>query len=430
MRVEKQAEALAGRWTEAELDSRAACSSEAIAAMHLNRRRALQSAGSLLGGLGLACVTDPRLRAAQRAGATGADPALADAVSLADLEALAHQRMAPMAWEYVSGGAADELTLRWNREAYERLRLDARVLRDVSHVDTRIELLGRQLAHPILLAPSALHRLAHPEGELATVRGANAAQALMTLSTMSSETLEDVAKASAGPLWFQLYVQKDKGYTAELVQRAEAAGYEALVVTVDTPVDGARNRQQRAKFHLPPGVEMANLRGLKSASGQKLDTEHGVFANILPPLLTWKEIEWLQSLTRLPVLLKGILHPDDARLAAKQGVAGILVSNHGGRNLDTVPATIDALPRVVDAVGSELTVLVDGGVRRGTDVLKALALGARAVLVGRPVFHGLSAGGAEGVTQMLSILRHELEMALALSGRARIADVDRTLLFG
>jgi 4-hydroxymandelate oxidase len=238
-----------------------------------------------------------------------------------------------------------------------------------------------------------------------------------------------VARASAGPLWFQLYVQKDPGYTAELVKRAEAAGYKALVVTVDTPVDGPRNRQERAGFHLPPGVELANLRGMTTADGKKPGNEKGVFTAILPPRLTWKEIEWLQSLTRLPVLLKGVMHPDDARQAAKQGVAGILVSNHGGRNLDTAPATIDALPRVADAVGSELAVLVDGGVRRGTDVLKALALGARAVLLGRPVFHGLAAGGAEGVQRMLAILRHELELAMALTGRARIADVDRSVLF-
>jgi 4-hydroxymandelate oxidase len=362
-------------------------------------------------------------------GAASADDAFADVVSLSDLEAIAHRRMQPMAWEYVEGAAADELSLRWNREAYDHLRLNPRVLRDVGTVDTRVSVLGLELAHPILLAPTALHKLAHPEGELATARGAEAGEALMTLSTLASTTLEDVARATRGPLWFQLYVQKDKGYTAELVQRAEAAGYRALVITVDTPVDGARYRQQRAKFHLPEGVEMANLAGLATASGKKLDTEHGAFTNILPQRLTWKDVEWLQSLTKLPVLAKGVLNADDAVLAKKQGLAGVLVSNHGARNLDTVPASIDALPRITDAVGSDMTVLVDGGVRRGTDVLKALALGARAVLVGRPIFHGLSAAGAEGVTRMLAILRREFEMALALTGRARVAELDRSVLW-
>jgi 4-hydroxymandelate oxidase len=289
--------------------------------------------------------------------------------------------------------------------------------------------LGLELPYPILLAPTALHKLAHPEGELATVRGAGTAQAVMALSTLSSVTLEEVAAAASGPLWFQLYVQKDKGYTAELVKRAEAAGYRALVVTVDTPVDGARNRQQRAKFHLPEGVEMANLRGLATASGRKLDTENAMFRNILPQRLTWKDIEWLQSLTKLPVLIKGVLNADDAELAVKQGLAGLLVSNHGARNLDTVPATIDALPRIAERVGGALPLLVDGGVRRGTDVLKALALGAKAVLVGRPIFHGLSAAGADGVQRMLAILRSELEMAMALTGRAKIAELDRSVLW-
>ncbi|HEX6885263.1 MAG TPA: alpha-hydroxy acid oxidase [Planctomycetota bacterium] len=394
--------------------------------MPADRRRLLLALGSLSGGAllprGLASCAAPG-----RDGA-GPDPAFDEVISLTDLEAIARRRMSHMAWEFVEGGAADGISLRWNREAYDRLRLDPRMLRDVGTIDTRVELLGLELAHPILLAPTALHRLAHPEGELATVRGAGASEALMTLSTMASTTLEEVAAAASGPLWFQLYVQRDRGYTAELVQRAEAAGYRALVITVDTPTDGPRYRQQRVGFHLPHGVEMANLRGL-ATGGKKLDTEHGTFQNILPQQLTWQVIEWLQSLTRLPVLLKGILHPDDARLARAQGVAGVIVSNHGARNLDTAPATIDALPRIADAVGDELVLLVDGGVRRGTDVLKALALGARAVLVGRPIFHGLASAGAEGVARMLAILRAELGMAMALCGRARAAELDRSVLW-
>jgi len=392
------------------------------------RRELLFSAGALAGGT-LLSRRAPALGFRKQQGVQPPDPAFVDAVSISDLEAIAQRRMEHMAWEYVSGGAADEITLRWNREAYDKIRLNPHVLRDVGTVDTKVKILGLELSFPVLLAPAALHKLAHPEGELATVRGAGAAQAAMALSTMSSVTLEEVAQSASGPLWFQLYVQKDKGYTAELVKRAEAAGYKALVITVDTPVDGARNRQQRAKFHLPPGVELANLRGMKTEGGQKLDTEHSVFQNILPQRLTWKDIEWLQSLTKLPVLLKGVLNADDAVLAHKQGAAGILVSNHGARNLDTVPATIDALPRITDKVGGELVVLVDGGVRRGTDVLKALALGANAVLVGRPIFYGLSAAGAAGVQQMLDILRHEFEMAMALTGRSSIAEIDRSVLW-
>jgi 4-hydroxymandelate oxidase len=396
--------------------------------MHPDRRRLLVTAGALTGGALLprglvACAAFlPRERA-------HGELAFADVISLSDLEAIARGRMEHMAWEYVEGAAADEISLRWNREAYDRIRLDPRVLRDVGTVDTRVNVLGLELPHPILLAPTALHKLAHPEGELATVRGAGAGGALMTLSTLASSTLEDVAGAASGPLWFQLYVQKDKAYTAELVQRAEAAGYRALVITVDTPVDGARYRQQRVQFHLPPEMDFANLRGLATEGGKKLDTEKGTFNKILPQRLTWKDVEWLQSLTKLPVLVKGVLDPEDAVLARKQGLAGVLVSNHGARNLDTVPATIDALPRIADAVGGDMAVLVDGGVRRGTDVLKALALGAQAVLVGRPIFHGLASGGADGVTRMLAILRNELEMAMALSGRARVSEIDRSLIW-
>lgn len=398
--------------------------------MQPTRRNLLLNAGALASApLLTRCGSVGGAPAPEAAGDPAVDPAFADAVSLSDLQAIALRRMPPMAREFIEGAAADEISLRWNREAYDRIRLDPRVLRDVSRVDTRVKLLGLDLAFPVLLAPTALHKLVHPEGELATVRGAGAAHAAMTLSTMSSVTLEEVARASSGPLWFQLYVQKDRGFTSELVQRAEKAGYKALVVTVDTPVGGARNRQDRAKFRLPPGVEMANLRGLPTQGGKKLDTEEGAFKSILPERLTWKDIEWLQSLTQLPVLLKGVLNADDAELAAKQGLAGVLVSNHGARNLDTVPATIDVLPRITDKVGGRMAVLVDGGVRRGTDVLKALAFGANAVLVGRPIFYGLSSAGAEGVQQMLAILRSELELAMALTGRTTISEIDSSLLW-
>jgi 4-hydroxymandelate oxidase len=303
------------------------------------------------------------------------------------------------------------------------------VLRDVSHVDTSTQVLGHKLAYPIMLAPSALHTLAHPEGEVATARGAGNANAAMVLSTMSSYSVEDVTKAASQPVWFQLYVQADRGFTKHLVQRAEAAGCKALCVTVDTPVNGARNRTSRANFNFPPLAKMPNLADMPTGATLEIHREADVFKGILPDVLTWKDIEWIQSFAKVPVLLKGIMNPEDAVIAQKQGVAGILVSNHGARNLDTIPATIDALPRVTDKLSSGMLVLMDGGVRRGTDVLKALALGAQAVLIGRPVFYGLSVAGAEGVTRMLNILRGEFEMAMALVGAAKLSEIDRSVIW-
>lgn len=400
--------------------------------MNLTRRQALLAGSAVTVAAAMPRtargLSFPDLSAA--AGQTAfADSAFDDAASVSDLEAIAHTRMEHMAWEYISGAAADEITLRWSREAYDRIRLNPRVLHDVSALDTRVKVLGLDLLFPVMLAPTSLHKLAHPEGELATVKGAGAAGTGMVLSTMSSVSLEDVAKAASVPLWFQLYVQKDRGFTEQLVKRAAAAGYKALVVTVDTPVGGARNRQERAKFHLPPGVDLPNLRGMKSPINSSNTTERDVFAGLLPERLTWKDIEWLRSLTPLPVILKGILNADDADIAARSGIAGIQVSNHGGRNLDTVPATIDALPRITDKVAGRITVIVDGGIRRGTDVLKALAFGATAVMVGRPIFYGLSSGGAAGVAKVLNILRSEFQMAMALSGRVRIAEIDRSVIW-
>jgi 4-hydroxymandelate oxidase len=401
--------------------------------MKTTRRQALIAATAAAAGMMAAesasaeTQTKPASPDAAQAGFTGGNGAAP--VCLTDYEPLAQKRMQPMAWEYINSAAADEITVRWNREAYDRIRLSPHVLREMPKLDTRCRVLGKELSFPVLLAPTALHKLAHPDGELATAKGAGDAGATMVLSTMSSQPLEDVKHVASGPVWFQLYVQKDRGFTRELVQRAKASGYEALVVTVDTPIEGARNRQQRANFRLPPGVELANLRGLKTESGKAPGTEREVFRNILPETLTWKDIEWLQSISGMPVLLKGVLNPDDADTAARMGAAGVLVSNHGGRNLDTVPATIDALPRVADKVAGRITVLVDGGVRRGTDILKAVALGANAVLIGRPVFYGLAVNGADGVRDVINILRHELEMAMALTGRDKLADVDHTALW-
>jgi 4-hydroxymandelate oxidase len=262
------------------------------------------------------------------------------------------------------------------------------------------------------------------------VRGASAAGAALVVSSFATTSVEEMSAAATGPLWFQLYVQPDRGFTRELVQRAEQAGCRALCVTVDSPVLGARNREQRLRFALPPGMERANLRGLGKAAGDtQRPNERQIYSAVLDPSVTWREIEWLQSLARTPVLLKGILNPDDARRAVEAGVAGLIVSNHGGRGLDTAPATIDALPLVADQIGGRIPILVDGGIRRGTDVLKALALGARAVLIGRPYLYGLGALGAEGVTRVVNILKSEFEMAMALTGRPTLQSIDRSVLW-
>jgi 4-hydroxymandelate oxidase len=346
-----------------------------------------------------------------------------------DFEREARARLPGMTWDYIAGAAADEITLRWNRESYDRLRLRPRVLVDVSRLDTSVTLLGRAHPFPILLAPTAYQRLTHPEGDLATARGAGAAGATMVASIFATHTIEEIAAAATAPLWFQLYLQRDRDFTRELVRRAEDAGYEALVLTVDTPVLGPRYRELRGQFTLPPGVSRANLQGLATAAGGQRPTETNIYSATLDPSLTWQDIAWLRSLTRLPVLLKGIMNPDDAGRAVEAGAAGIIVSNHGARNLDTVPATIDALPEVAAQVAGRVPVLVDGGIRRGTDVLKALALGASAVLIGRPYLYGLAIDGAPGVTRVVNILRRELEMAMALSGRPSLAAIDATVIW-
>jgi 4-hydroxymandelate oxidase len=288
-----------------------------------------------------------------------------------------------------------------------------------------VQLLGRTLAHPLLVAPVAYQRLAHPDGELATALAAAAQGAGMVLSTQSSTRMELVAKAvlgdaQRGPLWFQLYLQPDRGVTRELVERAELAGYEALVLTVDAPVHGARDAERRAGFRLPPGVSAVNL-PIPAPASPGAD-QAPLFQGLLANAPTWRDAEWLQSITRLPLVLKGILHPADARQAAALGAAAVIVSNHGGRTLDTAAATAVMLPAIADAVGEQQPLLVDGGIRRGTDVLKAMALGARAVLVGRPVAWGLANAGAVGVAHVLRLLQDELEIAMALCG---VATLDR-----
>jgi isopentenyl diphosphate isomerase/L-lactate dehydrogenase-like FMN-dependent dehydrogenase len=341
-------------------------------------------------------------------------------LNLDDFEAAAGERLAAAARDYVQGGAADEVTLRENRQAFNRFKLLPRVLCDVSTVDLGIELFAERLSLPVLVAPTAFQALAHPEGELATARAAAAAGTVMVVSTMSSYRLEEIAVAARGPRWFQLYCYRDRSVTRALVERAEAAGYQAICLTVDLPRVGRRERDLRNRFFLPPGLSPRNFEDFldldRLAAEERSRAFERYIGELVDPSLTWEAVDWLRSVTRLPLILKGILSPADARLAVEHGAQGIVVSNHGGRQLDTVPATIEVLGEVVQEVGGDAAVLMDGGVRRGTDVAKALALGARAVLVGRPCFYGLAVAGEEGVRRVLELLRAELELTLALLG--------------
>jgi 4-hydroxymandelate oxidase len=342
-------------------------------------------------------------------------------LSLPEFEELARQAMTPMAYEYVASGAAEEHTLRWNREAFDRIRLRPRVLRDVVPVDTRVRLFGRELAFPILLAPTAYHRVLHPEGELETARGAAAAGITWIVSMATNTAIGDIARVATSPLWFQLYFQSDQEFTRDVVQQAEQAGCEVLCVTVDSPILGPRNRQARARFRLPPDVTTPHLYDIGQRKQQIMDPRRVA--------ATWKDVEWLRAFTKLPLVLKGLLDPDDAELAIQAGAQAIVVSNHGGRNLDTAPAAIDALVEVADRVQGRVPLLVDGGIQRGTDVLKALALGASAVLIGRPYCYGLGVAGSAGVCRVVEILRGELEAAMMLAGAGAISAIDQSLLW-
>lgn len=353
-----------------------------------------------------------------------------DVVALTDYEPLARQHLGESAWAYYSGGAADEVTLRDNRAAFDSLKLVPRVLRDMKGGHTRTTLLGQTLEYPVLLAPIAYHRMAHDDGELATVLGASAMKAGMIVSTRASVMIEDIAAAAQTHLWFQLYIQPDREFTKALVRRAENAGYQALVLTVDAPLTGIRNRLQRAQYRMREGVEAVNLRGMAQPDLRpRMAGENVAFGSLLDDAPTWQDAEWLLSFTKLPVLLKGILSPEDAETAVRRGFAGIIVSNHGGRVLDTAVPAITALPRIVEQVAGRVPVLMDGGVRRGTDILKAIALGAKAVLVGRPYLFALSVAGAVGVSHVLNMLRAEFEVAMGLTGCATVDQIDRSILW-
>jgi len=338
-------------------------------------------------------------------------------VNIREYEALAQARMEPGAWDFFQGGSDDEVTLRECRTALERIRLRPRMLVDTSKLDVSTTVLSTPVSMPVLVAPTAHHCLAHPEGECATAQGAGMARTLMIASTFSTRSIEEIAAAASGPLWFQMYSYRGLDIPAQLVRRAEAAGYRAIVVTVDAPQLGKRERDIRNDFKLPAHVRPANV---------VFDEDESYIP--APTILTWDSLDWLRGITSLPLLLKGVLTAEDAVMAVERGVQGIIVSNHGGRQLDTAITSIEALPEIVEAVAGRCEVYVDGGIRRGTDILKALALGARAVLVGRPALWGLAVNGAQGVQQVLEILRAELELAMILSGRPTLASIDRSLV--
>lgn len=349
-------------------------------------------------------------------------------LNLNEFEAVAREILPRNAYDYYAGGSDDEITLAENRDAFARRSLKYRVLVDVAERDLSTRLLDGILPHPIILAPTALHKMAHPDGEVATARGAEAAGALQCVSTISTVPLEQVMEAAPqSPKWFQLYVYSDRAVTESLVKRAYAAGYRAIVLTVDLPVLGRRERDFRNVFTIPDGITLANFAAPppRPEGGSALASWA---SDLSTHSLTWKDIDWLRSLSPLPIILKGIVRADDAIRAADSGIEAIWVSNHGGRQLDTSVATIDALEEIAEATEGRVPLIMDGGVRRGTDVLKAIALGASAVAIGRPQLWGLAAGGAAGVERAVDLLREELSVAMALAGCPSLSDITPDLI--
>ncbi len=349
-------------------------------------------------------------------------------LNLHEYETAAKENLSQMAFDYYVGGSDDEVTLRDNVRAFERYRLKNRVLRDISGRDLSTTVLGQEISMPVMVAPTAFHRMAHPEGEVAVARAAGTADTAMMLSTLSTSSIEEVADAATGPMWFQLYVYKDREETKNLVRRAEAAGYKAIVLTVDGQVWGVRERDVKNNFQLPDGLRIKNVVGADDFPETEGSGLAAYVTSLFDQTLSWKDLEWLVGITDLPVLVKGILNAEDAEKAIEHGAAGVVVSNHGGRQLDTAPASVDVLAEIAEKVDSRVDIIMDGGVRRGTDVLKALALGAKAVAIGRPILWGLAADGQAGVERVLDMLRSEIDLSLALCGATSPSEIDRSLI--
>lgn len=351
-------------------------------------------------------------------------------INISDFEILAKEKLHKHAFDYYSSGANDEITLKENCNAFKRIYLNYRVLVDVSKRDLSTEILGHKISMPVIIAPTAFQKMAHPDGETATAKAVGKAGSIMILSTLSNTSVEEVVNASSGPVWFQLYVFRDREITKELIKKAEAAGVKAIVLTVDAPMLGQRENDKRNKFNLPQGLEIANL-SFVSKSNLIVKNDSGLAGYVtenLDPSLNWKDIDWLRSVTSLPIILKGIACKEDAILAVEYNIEGIVVSNHGGRQLDTCRATIDVLPEISDAVYGRTEILMDGGIRRGTDILKAIALGAKTVLTGRPILWALSYNGENGVTDVLNIFKKELDLAMALCGCSEIKNITNDLI--
>ena len=338
--------------------------------------------------------------------------------TLHDWQEAARARLQPSVYDYYAGGGGQEQTLEENLSGFNDWRILYRVLQDVSQRNLTTRVLGQEITFPVLIAPTAMQQMAHPEGEAASARAAQSVGTIMVASTLSNLSLEQIAAASSGPKWFQLYVYRDRGVTRDLIRRAEEAGFAALVLTVDTPLLGRRWRDLKNQFQMPSGLSLGNLTGYEKQNlpGYAGSGLANYVAEQLDASLSWADLSWLCEITRLPVVVKGLVRGDDAVRSLECGARAVVVSNHGGRNLDSAPATIRALSGVVQAVGERAEVYLDGGVRWGPDIIKALALGARAVLVGRPVLWGLAVEGEVGVGRVLEGLRRDLDESLALMG--------------
>lgn len=351
-----------------------------------------------------------------------------EVVNVCEYEELARQKLPKMVFDYYASGAEDQWTLKENRNAFERIRFRPRILIDVTKVDLSTNVLGFNISMPIMVAPTAMQRMAHPDGELATARAVAKHGTIMTLSSWATSSVEEVASVGPGIRFFQLYVYKDRNVVAQLVRRAERAGFKAIALTVDTPRLGRRESDIKNRFALPKHLTLANFEGLDLGQMDKTQ-DSGLASYVAGQIdrsLSWKDVKWLQTITKLPILVKGVITAEDTKLALQSGAAGIIVSNHGARQLDYVSATISALEEVVQAAAGRLPVFLDGGVRRGTDVLKALALGASGVFVGRPVVFGLACDGQLGVEKVLQMMRDEFELAMALAGCTKVSDINRS----